>query len=104
MSKRFTRNAVLAATAAAALVFASAAPAMAGGGYRSCTPPKSVTISSVTQGNGGNHAYAASGQTFNIPNHDPNVAYPYQTYGSPFATNWSVNYGGPINYESAGCI
>lgn len=99
----FARNAVLAAIAATALVFASAVPAMAGGGYRTCPAPKSVAISSVTQGNGGNHAYAASGQVYYIPVHDPNVAYPYQTYGAPIATYWSVNYGGPIPYENAGC-
>lgn len=98
------RNTVLAAAAALALALVSATPAFAASasGYRSCTSPKSVTLSTVMQGTSGNHYYAVSNQMFNFTN-PSGAAYAKQTYGSPAATNWSVYSSGPLNYYNAGC-
>lgn len=102
--RKSVRNVLLASAAAVALTLATALPASATsvGGTRSCTPPKAVSLSSVTQGTYVQHAYQ-NGQQFNrYP--QGSVAYPLQTYSSMAAGTWSVYSSGTINYYAASCV
>lgn len=104
--KRSARNTVIAAAAAVALTLVTAVPAAAygTGGYRSCTAPKSVSVTTVTTGSYGNHTYVALNQVFQMTNPNPGVAFAKTTYGAAVATNWTVYSNGPFSYASASCV
>jgi|GEM_PF-5632141 ABC-type sugar transport system substrate-binding protein len=104
--KTKSRNVLLAAVAVVALTIGTSTPAFAASatGTRSCSAPKSVTLSSVMQGSNGTHSYLANGQTYFFINPNPGVAYFKQTYGAPLSTAWSIYSNGPLNYANAGCI
>lgn len=104
--KKSLRNLVLGGLAAVALTVVTATPAFAGSasGYRSCTAPKSVTLSSITPASYGYHQYTASGQVIYIYNPNPGYPFSKQTYGSPTATNWSIWVDAPLTWHAASCI